>query len=72
MIERLKQMDHITRIQYALMLLFGGLCLAAAVSPLDELTKTTLATLFFGLTAGLWLSHLIGVLARTVDAVNEP
>ncbi|PSP44481.1 hypothetical protein BRC68_02995 [Halobacteriales archaeon QH_6_64_20] len=67
MIEQLKRVDRQTRVQYGLMIVFGGLCLVAALAPLDDLTRTAAVGTTFGFTAGLWVSHLIGVLQRAAE-----
>jgi len=67
MIDQLKRIDRQTRVQYGLMVIFGGLCLVAALAPLDDLTRTAAVGTTFGFTAGLWVSHLIGVLQRAVE-----
>lgn len=66
-LDRLKRIDRQTRVQYGLMVIFGGLCLAAALAPLDDLTRTAAVGTTFGFTAGLWVSHLIGVLQRAAE-----
>jgi hypothetical protein len=67
MIDQLKRIDRETRVQYGLMLIFGGLCLVAALAPLDQLTRVAAVGATFGFTAGLWVSHLIGVLQRAAE-----
>jgi len=59
---RVRRMDQVTRVQYVLMVLFGGSCLVAAVAPLAPDINIVLVGVLFGITAGLWISHLIGVL----------
>lgn len=68
--QSLGKIDMDTRVQYALMILFGGLCLLAAVAPLAELTQVALVGTLFGFTAGLWVSHLVGVVHRAVQQKN--
>jgi hypothetical protein len=56
------------------MILFGLLCIFAAVVPegtLSEQARVPLITLFFGLTAGLWLGHLVVVLNRAASNVKS-
>jgi hypothetical protein len=67
MIDQLKRVDRETRVQYGLMLIFGTLCLVAGFAPLDDLTRTAAVGTFFGFTAGIWVSHLIGVLQRAAE-----
>ncbi|PSP75173.1 hypothetical protein BRC86_03945 [Halobacteriales archaeon QS_3_64_16] len=67
MIDQLKRVDRQTRVQYGLMVIFGGLTLAFALAPLDDLTRTAAVGTAFGFTAGLWVSHLIGVLQRAAE-----
>ncbi len=68
--QSLGKIDMDTRVQYALMFLFGGLCLLAAVAPLAELTQVALVGTLFGFTAGLWVSHLIGIVHDAVKQKN--
>lgn len=67
---RIRRMDQVTRVQYALMLLFGGSCLAVAVAPLAPAINTVLVGVLFGITAGLWISHLIGVLHNAAQQAS--
>ena len=48
--QTITRLDLDTRIQYGLMLLFGGLCLLAAVAPLGTLTKAVVVSALFGFT----------------------
>lgn len=62
-----------TRIQYGLMGLFGSLCLLAAVAPLELLTKSVIVAALFGLTAGIWISHLVQIVQKTAKQTDgEP
>ncbi|TSD09787.1 hypothetical protein DP107_14105 [Haloglomus irregulare] len=65
-IEAVERLDLDTRIQYGMMFLFGGLCLAAAVSPLELLVKAVLVAALFGFTAGLWVAHLVQIVQGAV------
>ena len=67
MIEQFKRVDRQTRVQYGLMVIFGGLCLLAALAPLGDPTRIAVVGTTFGFTAGLWVSHLIGVLQRAAE-----
>lgn len=69
-IDAVRQVDLETRIQYGLMVLFGALCLVAAVAPLELLTKAVVVSVLFGFTGGLWISHLVQVLQRAIDRKN--
>jgi len=55
----LDRVDLDTRIQYGLMVLFGTLCLVAAVAPLEVLVKAVVVSALFGFTGGIWISHLV-------------
>jgi len=68
MIEELRRANRGTRVQYVLMVIFGGLCILAAFAPFDPMIRTTMVGTLFGFTAGLWVSHLIQVLRRAIDA----
>jgi hypothetical protein len=49
-----------------MMLIFGFLCLIAAAAPLELIIKVTAVSALFGLTAGLWISHLVQITQRAV------
>ena len=71
--ETLGGVDLETRIQYGLMGLFGALCLLAAVSPLELLTRSVIVAALFGLTAGIWISHLVQIVQKTANRTDgEP
>jgi hypothetical protein len=59
---RIRRMDKLTQVQYSLMMVFGASSIVAAAAPLQSDVSTVLVAVFFGLTAGLWISHLIDVL----------
>jgi intracellular septation protein A len=63
-VESIKSVDVRTRVQYGMMIVFGTLCLVAAAAPLDLLIKVTAVSTLFGLTAGLWISHLVQITQR--------
>ncbi|WP_327052872.1 hypothetical protein [Halomicrococcus gelatinilyticus] len=67
MLERIRRLDQVTRVQYGLMFIFGTLCIVAAVAPLEESIRITTVGTLFGFTAGLWVSHLVQVLQRAAD-----
>ena len=58
----LNDMDRLTKIQYALMAVFGLACIVAALAPLQQNLRIAAVSMTFGLTVGLWLSHLLGIL----------
>lgn len=68
MLDEIRRVTLDTRIQYGLMLIFGGLCILAAFAPLDEQIRITTVGTLFGFTAGLWVSHLTQVLRRAALA----
>jgi Flp pilus assembly pilin Flp len=70
MIQQFKNADQLTKMQYALMVVFGGLAIIAGLAPLSPMLKTTTVTLAFGVTVGLWLSHLLTMLQNAVDEVG--
>jgi hypothetical protein len=75
MLERLAITEYDTRLQYVLMVLFGAACIAVALVPDGTLppdARVPLMTLFFGLTGGLWLGHLVAVLHRAVNSATSP
>lgn len=60
-VESVKSVDVQTRVQYGMMIIFGALCLIAAAAPLELIIKVTAVSTLFGLTAGLWISHLVQI-----------
>lgn len=68
MLDELRRANRDTRVQYAMMVIFGGLCILAAFAPFPDLIRITTVGTLFGFTAGLWVSHLIQVLRRAIDA----
>jgi hypothetical protein len=62
--ENLRRIDLETRIQYGLMFLFGSLSLIAAIAPLELVVKAVFVSALFGLTAGIWISHLIQMIQK--------
>jgi hypothetical protein len=67
MLTELRRANRGTRVQYVLMVIFGGLCIVAAFAPFEEIIRVALVAALFGFTAGLWVSHLIQVLRRAID-----
>lgn len=65
--ESLGRIDVETRVQYGLMILFGTLCLVAAAAPLALLIKVAVVSTLFGLTAGIWIAHLVQIVQRAAD-----
>lgn len=63
-VESIKSVDVETRVQYGMMIIFGTLCLVAAAAPIELLIKVTAVSTLFGLTAGLWISHLVQITQR--------
>jgi hypothetical protein len=68
MIAEIRRANKGTRVQYVMMVIFGGLCVLAAFAPLQDSIRITTVGTLFGFTAGLWVSHLIQVLRRAIDA----
>lgn len=66
-LDKLGEIDLDTRIQYGLMVLFGLLCLGAAVAPLEMLVKAVTVSALFGLTAGIWISHLVQTVQKAAS-----
>lgn len=73
MIGRLKKLDPAARLQYSLMIVLGSVCLLAALAPIDSEVKIAAVSVTFGITVGLWISHLITVifLRNASVAVDE-
>jgi len=70
MISEIRRANSDTRVQYVLMVIFGGLCILAAFSPFEYTLRMTTVGTLFGFTAGIWVSHLVQVLRRAIDANN--
>jgi len=70
MLTEIRRANSDTRVQYVLMVIFGGLCILAAFAPFDDTLRFTTVGTLFGFTAGLWVSHLVQVLRRAIDASN--
>lgn len=68
MLSEIRRANSDTRVQYVLMIIFGGLCILAAFSPFEYTVRITTVGTLFGFTAGLWVSHLVQVLRRAIDA----
>lgn len=63
----LERFDPETRIQYGMMVLFGALCLIAAIAPLELLTKAVIVSTLFGFTGGIWVSHLVQIVQKAAE-----
>jgi hypothetical protein len=61
-VTRVRNMDSDIKIKYAMMVVFGLISVGAAFAPVSQNLRIAAVSLFFGLTVGLWLSHLIGLL----------
>lgn len=64
---RIREMDSDIKINYAMMVIFGLASVGAAFAPVSQDLRIAAVALFFGLTVGLWLSHLIGMLHAAVN-----
>jgi uncharacterized membrane protein YdjX (TVP38/TMEM64 family) len=71
MLDEIRRANRDTRVQYVLMVVFGALCIVAAFAPLPESIRITTVGTLFGFTAGLWVSHLVQVLQRAVEANRD-
>ncbi|MEF8843013.1 MAG: hypothetical protein V5A62_15545 [Haloarculaceae archaeon] len=63
----IERLDPETRIQYGMMVLFGALCLIAAIAPLELLTKAVIVSTLFGFTGGIWVSHLVQIVQKATE-----
>jgi len=68
LLTELRRANRGTRVQYVLMVIFGSLCILAAFAPFQDIIRITTVGTLFGFTAGLWVSHLIQVLKKAIDA----
>jgi hypothetical protein len=71
MLEEIWRANRDTRVQYGLMVVFGVLCIVIAFSPLQDPIRITTVGTLFGFTAGIWVSHLVQVLQRAVEATKN-
>jgi hypothetical protein len=73
MIDRFQRLDPVAKLQYTLMIILGGACILAAFAPLPSELKVAAVSVTFGITVGLWVSHLITVVVPGTGAaaVNE-
>lgn len=70
MLSEIRRANSDTRVQYVLMVIFGGLCILAAFAPFEDTLRFTTVGTLFGFTAGIWVSHLVQVLRRAIAANN--
>lgn len=68
LLTELRRANRGTRVQYVLMFIFGSLCILAAFAPFQDIIRITTVGTLFGFTAGLWVSHLIQVLRKAIEA----
>jgi hypothetical protein len=71
-VNALRRANEDTRIQYALMAVFGGLCVSMAIAPVELSTTMRVGSVgtLFGVTVGLWVSHLIQILDYAAAATT--
>ncbi|MEZ3117718.1 hypothetical protein RYH80_17510 [Halobaculum sp. MBLA0147] len=66
MIPRLENVDYLTKLQYVMMVVFGALTAVLALAPpLGTRIRILGAGVAFGITIGLWLSHLLSMVYET-------
>ncbi|MDY6819038.1 MAG: hypothetical protein SVG88_10295 [Halobacteriales archaeon] len=65
-----RQYSRVTIVEYSLMVLLGGSSILLAFAPVSISIKQVGVALLFGLTAGLWLSHLIVVLDNALTQAD--
>ena len=68
MLGQIRRMDYLTKVQYLMMLLFGAVTALFAFGPFETDVQIMGAGVAFGVTVGLWFSHL---LSMVVDAVGD-
>lgn len=61
-------MDYLTKVQYLMMVVFGAVTVVFAFGPFSTEVRIMGAGVAFGVTVGLWFSHL---LSMVVDAVGD-
>jgi hypothetical protein len=67
-IDQIRRADYLTKVQYLLMVVFGAATGALAFAPLPQRVQILGAGVAFGITVGLWFSHL---LSMVVDAATD-
>lgn len=68
MIDQIRRADYLTKVQYLMMVVFGAATAALAFAPLPQQVNILGAGVAFGITVGLWFSHL---LSMVVDAATD-
>ncbi|MDZ7746985.1 MAG: hypothetical protein U5K28_10930 [Halobacteriales archaeon] len=62
MLNRIKRIDQITKIEYGLMATMATIAIGSGFAPVERETSVLFAAMFLGITIGLWLSHLLTML----------
>jgi Flp pilus assembly pilin Flp len=70
MLSQFRRANRLTKLQYTLMGVFGSVAVVAGVAPISEQLKIAAVALAFGVTVGLWLSHLLVMVQDAVDGVD--
>ena len=63
--------DPLTKIQYGLMVVFGTLTAAVSFAPLGMELRIMGAGTLFGVTVGLWLSHLLTMTYTATQTLRQ-
>ena len=66
MLNRLKAMNQVTKIEYGLMVMTALLAIGAGFAPVGREESVLFAAVFLGITIGLWVSHLLTMLHTAV------
>jgi hypothetical protein len=70
MLNQLGSMNQETKIEYGLMVMAATLAIGAGFAPIDREASVLFAAVFLGISAGLWLSHLLTMLHTAVEQNN--
>lgn len=71
MIPQLDGVDYLTKLQYLMMVVFGTLTAGFALAPLGMQVRILGAGVAFGITIGLWLSHLLSMVYESTQDIQQ-
>jgi hypothetical protein len=70
-IPQFENVDYSTKLQYMMMIVFGAVTAGFAVAPLGTRVRILGAGVAFGITVGLWLSHLLSMVYETTTELRQ-
>lgn len=71
MIPELGDVDYLTKLQYLMMVVFGTLTAVFALAPLGMQVRILGAGVAFGVTIGLWFSHLLSMVYESTQDLQQ-